>query len=339
MELKSKLSRIKEGIIKDIKIQKEMGYSTSYSIDEKVDDFINWYDQTHVFEKYTETGEYLEPRNMQNLIEKMAVWYELKYPKEQVQQRFSNESNFLIPEGNFSYEDYLNTLDIKDKWFLYLGYSDIVYVNKGQHLHLDRDGIVVGSEVIEKIDFDAESKTRICYFEFEGFHIFEVIEYLNLMGYPCEIPHEIKEYLEQKELKERFLDAVMLRIIDRGQNRIGPKRAFMFAQEFNRNIETPMSYGVDYSDPNLRYFICEYIKAGGDPNLTCLAGYGFRTSEKTPLKEVSIKELLNKTRANALVEYTEEETELHQNFANQLTKQKEECEKRLKYTKVVEKKY
>ena len=57
-----------------------------------------------------------------------------------------------------------------------------------------------------------------------------------------------------------MLDAVMYRIIERGGNRMGPRRGFLFAKEFGRNIDIPMMYGVDYSDPGLRSFIIEYIK-------------------------------------------------------------------------------
>lgn len=37
--------------------------------------------------------------------------------------------------------------------------------------------------------------------------------------------------------KEEMLNCVMYRIIERGGNRIGPRRAFLFAKEFGRNID------------------------------------------------------------------------------------------------------
>ena len=60
---------------------------------------------------------------------------------------------------------------------------------------------------------------------------------------------------------------------------MGPRRAFLFAKEFGRNIDIPMKYGVDYSDPGLRSFILEYIKSGGRKDLKCYVGYFYRTND------------------------------------------------------------
>ena len=38
------------------------------------------------------------------------------------------------------------------------------------------------------------------------------------------------------------LNCVMYRIIERGGNRIGPRRGFLFAKEFGRNIDIPMIF-------------------------------------------------------------------------------------------------
>jgi len=51
------------------------------TLDTKVDNFIEWYSKNLVKGYYTESGEYTKPRELRNLIEKMAVWYELRYPK------------------------------------------------------------------------------------------------------------------------------------------------------------------------------------------------------------------------------------------------------------------
>ncbi len=110
----------------------------------------------------------------------------------------------------------------------------------------------------------------------------------------------------------------MYRIIERGGNRIGPRRAFLFAKEFGRNIDIPMMYGVDYSDPGLRSFIIEYIKAGGSKDLVCYRGYFSRKSKNEKLDTISIQDLLLTVSNNAVTFYTPEEDELHQGLVNAL---------------------
>ena len=113
---------------------------------------------------------------------------------------------------------------------------------------------------------------------------------------------EIKENSDVKRIiklydnwvyqKDEMLNCVMYRIIERGGNRIGPRRGFLFAKEFNRNIDIPMIYGIDTSDPMLGGFIMEYLKAGGNEDLICLYGYGFRDKQNEPLRTISLKEVM-----------------------------------------------
>ena len=53
-----------------------------------------------------------------------------------------------------------------------------------------------------------------------------------------------------------------------------------------------MIYGIDYSDPGLRKFINEYIKAGGSKYLVCYVGYFSRPCKYKKFKTVSISEVL-----------------------------------------------
>ena len=121
--------------------------------------------------------------------------------------------------------------------------------------------------------------------------------------------------------KEEMLNCVMYRIIIRGGNRIGPRRAFLFAKEFERNIDIPMAYGVDYSDPGLRLFINEYIKSGGKKELLCYNRYFSRASKYEKLNTVTIGELIKNQWNNATTKYTPEEDVLHQRLVNVLASQ------------------
>ena len=53
-------------------------------LDDKVDMFIKWYTDNIIKGNYTDIGEYYLPIDMRNFIEKVAVWYELRYPEYEI---------------------------------------------------------------------------------------------------------------------------------------------------------------------------------------------------------------------------------------------------------------
>jgi hypothetical protein len=109
----------------------------------------------------------------------------------------------------------------------------------------------------------------------------------------------------------------MYRIIERGGNGIGPRKGFQFAQEFGRDINIPMMYGVEFSDPGLRNFVNEYLKVGGSINLECYQNYHNRKSNKEKLDIITIADIL-KLEDN----YTDEENALHQRLVDALSRYK-----------------
>ena len=359
MGLKERLLKFKAKIVSTTKLPDDI-CASNYSLDGKVDEFIKWYDEEFVKGHYTNHGEFRVPKDMRNIIEKMAVWYEIRYPEYEVSRKypgssyenkkvneifiqknvaikeieelldgkekecFFDEMNMLEWSNILSAKAFLHSLTWEEKWFLARPkYRDLVYLNKDErtdHFHLSAKGRVEGCEVVKSV-----IRRNIEYYDFKGWHITDVINYFKEYGIELpennEIESAIKDYNNRCMLKEKFLDAVMYRIIERGGNRIGPRRAFMFAQEFNRNIDIPMAYGVDYSDPGLRGFINEYIKAGGRRDLKCLVGYGSRARENEPLAVVSVEEMLGSISANCIDKYTKEESGLHQRLINSLSAQ------------------
>ena len=139
---------------------------------------------------------------------------------------------------------------------------------------------------------------------------------------------EINDYDNKIMLKEELLNCVMYRIIERGGNRVGPRRGFLFAKEFGRNIDIPMMYAIDRSDPGLRLFINEYIKAGGSKDLICYIGYFSRINKMKKLDTISIQDLILIQNNNAATFYTPEETALHQRLVNALASQIDQDEVR-----------
>lgn len=142
------------------------------------------------------------------------------------------------------------------------------------------------------------------------------------------IIEEINNYDNKIMFKEELLNCVMYRIIERGGNRMGPRRGFLFAKEFGRNIDIPMMYAIDRSDPGLRLFINEYIKAGGSKDLICYIGYFSRTNEMKKLDTISIQNLILTQNNNAATKYTPEEDELYQRLVNVLASQVDQDEVR-----------
>ena len=78
MVLKEYLEKLRSGLLEVIYSNKNKENNPVETLDTKVDNFIEWYSKNLVKGYYTESGEYLKPRELRNLIEKMAVWYELR---------------------------------------------------------------------------------------------------------------------------------------------------------------------------------------------------------------------------------------------------------------------
>lgn len=319
-------------------------------LDDKVDEFIDWFTENMVKNHHTNIGEYHFPIEMRNFIEKMAVWYELRYPDYEINRIMtgSSQKQIDINEVMFANNQYTNDIlgedsEIKDldwdefynaKAFIHSlplkekrlfsrpKYQDIVYWNRehgSAHLHLTRNGFVEMSEYMDCVIPGISNE------DLEGKNIKEIVSMLKEKGVKFpennELEKAIKDYDNWIYQKDEMLNCVMYRIIERGGNRIGARRAFLFAKEFGRNIDIPMAYGVDRSDPNLRLFMNEYIKAGGSKNLVCYIGYGSRASKYEKLPTITIQELIMTQNNNAATFYTPEEDELHQRLVNALSNQ------------------
>ena len=343
MNIKEELLQLREKIIK--KGKKKEGSEQdkdTYDLNDKVEEFIEWYKNNMVKGLYTDIGEYNLPLKMKNLIEKIAVWYELQYPIDEINnlvpmscqeltksnirknQHIKEMLNSSLKVAN---SDEMKTLfdiltDEEKVYFLNRNYKDVVYWRRGfcsAHLHLSKNGTVEMSECMDTVIPGISNE------DLEGKNIKEVVKIIRGKGIiipeNSELTKAIQDYNDWNYQKEGILNCAMYRIIERGGNRIGPKRAFLFAKEFGRDISIPMMYAIDYSDPGLRLFINEYIKAGGSKDLECLVGYFSKVSKDEPLEKVSIQKLLLTLPNNTTSFYPEEENELHQRLIHSLKKQ------------------
>lgn len=325
--------------------------NTTIDLDEKVDEFIKWYYENMVKGHYTDIGEFHFPREMRNLIEKIAVWYELRYPSYEINRLMpgSGQEEINVNDVMFRNNPYVNELldensDAKELdwndfynihvfmkslpweercYFSKPRYRDIVCLDPGSrmaYLHLTKNGFVEMAD-----DITTYTKSVIKDEELEGLNIQRVLELFNEKG--IKLPENnglekaIKDVNKWNYQRDGILDCAMYRIIERGGNRIGPRRAFLFAKEFGRSIDIPMMYAVDRSDPGLRLFMNEYLKAGGSKDLICYNGYFSRASKKEKVATIPIQELILTQNNNAVTFYTPEEHELHQRIVNSIASQ------------------
>lgn len=338
-------------IEKLLQYKQEQNKIVPIALDDKVDEFINWYFANMVRGQYTDIGEYHQPIEMRNFIEKIAVWYEFRYPDHEINRLMSGsaQENNEIEDGIFNSYKYMNDLlnegtDVNaldwdefynTKAFINLlsfdeghlfqkpSYSNLVYLEPNRmnaHLHLTSNGIVKKAEGL-----GAYTQFKIKDKDLQGMHIKDVIKIFQTNGIILpsnnELELTVKNVENQIYQNEEMLNCVMYRIIERGGRRIGPRRAFLFAKEFGRNIDIPMMYGIDDSDPDLREFINKYIKAGGSKYLICYVGYFSRARKNEKVDTVSIEELIKTVYNNYVSKYTSEETELHQRLVNVLARQ------------------
>ena len=84
----------------------------------------------------------------------------------------------------------------------------------------------------------------------------------------------LKLNLTNKDISQQAIH----RVIERGGNRVGARRGVLFAQEFDLDINVPVSYAIDWSDPNLYDFL-EPIIPQLDLNTVCPIDYFSRTSD------------------------------------------------------------
>lgn len=314
----------------------------TYILDEKVNNFINWY-KNNMLDGYTKIGKFRVPIELRDFIEKIAVWYELRYPKYEINKilpgstcddkniddimfrenpyikgitrNYLNETKNLDWDLFYCKEAFINSLPSDEQMLLLPPeYPRLVYVYKERfsmyssntHFLLDKNGFVEECEEI-KTYLPEYTDDQVV-----GMHIKEVVSLMKERDY-LYIPHcsEIDKVLKGMDLetylREELLNCVMYRIIERGGNRIGPRRAFLFAKEFNRNIDIPMIYGVDLADPGLEFFINEYIKAGGNRELICFAQYFSRDNNNVKLGTITINELIKRRCYNNIISEKDED--------------------------------
>ena len=300
-----------------------------YQLDEKIQKFNMWCFENKIKNRYTDTGVFRNRNNYLDFIEKMAVWYELRYPESEIINIFGEKTKFDVNKEIFDNNPYvrehfagyssLKTIDWKEfynfnaflatlssteeSYLVPTQYDEIVYIDKNiyisAHLHLTPDGFVTEIDFSYKFFEDTYDLKKLI-----GIHIKDVLKILyelkiiNSKDNPIECT--IKKYEKDYYFIDELLNCVMYRIIERGGRRTGPRRAFLFAKEFERNIEVPMQYGIDTSDPHLHNFIIEYLNAGGRKDIDCYENYFSLKNKKEKVEVVNLEQIIDLELSNLI---------------------------------------
>lgn len=304
-----------------------------------------------------------ESQKLKKIINKYVAWYEIRYPNHSINNVFLSESNPLNSpriyltgkealkeeEQEFldtvtslsSWQDILSpkaffqTLSDKEKEPLVVTYPKFIHIQNQKDpydinsIHLTKKG-----KVLEGKLFLTEEQSDQFAINLKGFHIIKVWKLLkenerlskSFEEELLQIERTIAQYHRKKELKEKFLNAIMLSILNQDtSNNISSKRAYLFAKEFHLNLDIPMSYGLDFNDNYLRYFINDYLKNGGNKDLV------FQNIKE----KITIQEALTYLPSDLFdnIVYTEKEQILHQRLVNVLSHHKEQKSASLKLQK------
>lgn len=228
-----------------------------------------------------------------NLVEKVAVWYELRYTDDKINEiipysSFSSDYKFDNNQDEdwsefFSFNKFLSLLSDRERSLIKNPvYRRTVPFHAG-YLYLEPNGI------ISSVFFNSSgTRTNCC--EMVGKHITKVAcdikKYIEFDNENKELFDSIENFELWTKMRNKVLDLVMLRIIERGGNRIGARRGLLFAKEFNRNIDIPMIYGFDSDDPKSIELVNKYLEFGGKNDIKCYVSYFKENYELVSIEDI-----------------------------------------------------
>jgi len=315
---------------------------TPIKLNDKIEEFIEWDKKMNEYglyndilvSKYINKIPYHSSEDLKNLIEKIAVWYELRYSNQELIEIFNfrkknpniiNTDEIMFKKNPYIINNFYDPNRIKESEISNLKWSELynfevffkmltdnekeliseakypekIYLtNSSKYIHLNKEGIITKTAVINE--------------NLEGLYIKDVMILLE----PYDIEklgwdyYYLTSVMEQYKMKEKFrkqiLNCVMYRIIERSGEYYGAFRSLMFAKEFNLDLKIPIMYCAVSS--NISYqiglsdLIDEYYREGGSENLVCYVDYFCNNNkvETTKLKDrgnVVIKKHLKLTNA------------------------------------------
>lgn len=310
LELKKKLRKEEQSIKPSIDFSK-------YDINLKRNDFFSWLRKSEL--KINEV-------DIRNFIEKMAVWYEIRYPNKNIYNMFyMGKSNIANPITSSSgYGNLLSVLNEEEKNDFsravgLIDWNDFFDINTFIRILDDNERTYIEKPIFgfcykflnnQRIYFSSKGKIieiegnppkysldlKIILDPFIGEFASSITKTLFDNGFyddGLNIWDLIHTYEKEVLFREKLLDMVMYRIIERG-HLLGVERGFLFAREFERDISIPFKY-LTYSLLNKRPLINEYLKAGGSLDVDCCLYYFASKIENVEMKLEDVYHLTDKS--------------------------------------------
>lgn len=227
----------------------------------KMKDFLSWY--ATVLPKFDNNVKVeKEIKSIQNFIEKVAVYYELKYPDfiiEGSNTKFMTE----FDDGEvYNIKTFIDNLPDKEKtYFLKPCYHYKYIFVDGRHFEINKNG--------EILKFCGTEQDKIKNHMLKGKNIKEGVQLLKDEAVVPDvnylIDNQIKVYEIERTRRKQMLNVIMYRIIERGSDYSkGARRALIFAKDFDLSLFVPLVYEVTLAnDPYLNSFLEEYVSSGG----------------------------------------------------------------------------
>ncbi len=284
-------------------------------LEQYIEDYLVWY-KKNILKELPENEQNYYLNLLRNFIEKMACWYELRFPDSTLENASSIEINNIMFDSSLieeNWEDFFNTkkfihsLPLEERQFMARPkYPEIVWLdnkNGFAHLHLTAKGRVDLAEGIYYIKrkptlFEIANdgsirevkSTTASYDAIEanltGKTIKEVLEYMRTYDIPIPLENGFQDAIDQYEnkiiAKQNLLNAVTHKIMSKGEPQLAAIRALIFAQEFHTDINIPGKYGIYSYSPNRDKFIERYIAAGGDKDLLAYKNYRLSINANHP---------------------------------------------------------
>ena len=283
-------------------------------LETKITEYLTWYREV-MLEGYPEHEKNYYMNILSGFIDKMACWYEMRFPDSTIESKSASEMNQTMFSDSYiptNWENFFNTQkfydalpDYERKFVLEPKYPDTIWVDeKGYaHLKLTDDGTIIESHGVYELKkddptFEVSSNGTIrvskndssnwtaTEIDLSGLTIAEAIDYMK--QHDIHLPQEngfekaMKNYSLQRKAKDDLLTTVMYKILTRGEPQLAASRALLFAKEFNRDINIPATYGIYTYSPNRDAFIEEYLNAGGNPELLCYKDYRLSLGNNRP---------------------------------------------------------
>ena len=312
-----------------------------YDLNRRINTYLKWYSKNIVEGNPKNLPNLLQVRELSNFIDKMAVWYELRYPSIYVNQII--QQNVVVPAEKeesaypylkewkdlFIYQNFRELLENDEIMFMrrpsfFLG---ILFLNeeltKSYTKRLESVGI--RPEKTIKISSRGTVITNDIDERLNGKYIKEVRDILiraNILDKnEKHINNLIVQYEDECIAKQELLNSVMYRIMERGGNRVGARRAMLFALEFKLDISIPMTYGYDSSDYNMRQFMNFYLAKDGSRDIEMITNYFCRNNKNEALEFIRFDDAYCSKK-----NYTKEEKELYQRMVNVLSVHNQDVE-------------